>query len=128
MYTGRLQLTLFVRDVPESVDYYQRVLGFSFAGYWSPAARRFVDNGTMVESTDRAELQAGPNRILLRKGRQPSISRAAEYSLEVEDLDLIHRRAVASGGSTDRPNVESNGARRFTLTDGDGHVWHLYQA
>jgi uncharacterized glyoxalase superfamily protein PhnB len=128
MYTGKLQITLFVRDVPESVEYYQRVLGFSFSGYWSPAAQRFVDTGSMIESTDRAELLAGPNRILLRKAEAQSALRAAEYSLEVEDLDLVHRRAVASGGLTDRPSVVSNGDRRFTLTDGDGHVWHLYQS
>ena len=128
MYTGRLQITLFVRDVPRSVEYYQRVLGFSLSGYWSPAAQRFVDSGAMIDSTDQAELLAGPNKILLRTAPEQSIRRAAEYSLEVEDLDLVHRRAVASGGLTDRPSVVSNGNRRFTLTDGDGHVWHLVQS
>ena len=127
IYTGKLEITLFVRDLPNSVDYYQRVLGFSFTGYWNAAGKRFVDDWTSAASTDRAELQAGPNRIMLRQAEERPLSPTAEYSLEVEDLDLVHRRATASGGAADIPRLASNGARRFTLTDADGHVWHLFQ-
>jgi len=128
IYTGKLELTLFVRDLPSSVEYYQRVLGFSFTGYWSAEENRFVDDWASRAPADRAELQAGPNRIVLRQAEERPPSRTAEYSLEVEDLDLVHRRATASGGTAENPRVISNGARRFSLTDADGHVWHLFQS
>ena len=39
MYTGDLQANLIVPDVVASVEFFERVFGFSIQGYWDPEAK-----------------------------------------------------------------------------------------
>jgi uncharacterized glyoxalase superfamily protein PhnB len=127
MYTGRLQVALYVGNVVRSVDYYQRVLGFTFVGFWDAEGLRFVDRWRSTAPPEHAELRAGDNPIVLQPDDGRERRGRAEYVLEVDDLDLVFRRARANGGRVVDPWVHCTGDRMFTLTDPDGHVWRLVQ-
>ncbi len=123
MYVGRLQVTLFVRDVEASVEYYQRVLGFAFRGYWDPETHRVVEGWNRPEPPPFAEMLAGENRIGLRPAAHEPESSTVECALVAADLDVLYRRVRDNDADATQPTLQPWGARTFTVTDPDGHTW-----
>ena len=129
MFGGNLSVTLLVEDLGRSVEFYQRVLGFTLVGYWSPVRGKTVQVWHEPGSPRRATLQAGRSVVGLRAddaGRDGSTG-SAECSIEIEDLDLLHRRVRDHGGRATRPALDAEGSRWFEVSDPDGHVWIFRQ-
>jgi predicted enzyme related to lactoylglutathione lyase len=125
MYTGELQLNLLVPDVVASVDFFQRVFGFSFHGYWDPAARLAVSEWTGPGQPDYAEVRAGNARIGLRPGGHHAPARAPEFALSVTNAAEAERRLRDAGGAPTTPEVQPWGATMFSATDLNGYRWHF---
>lgn len=123
MVTGRLQVTLFVSDVLKSVDYYRNVLGFEFNGYWNPKTQGVEQEWGHDEPPEYAEVLAGENRIGLRPAQGPVQPGAVECSLEVTGIDHLHEQVRVRGGQATLPADQPWGARTFTTSDPDGHLW-----
>lgn len=126
MFTSPVQITLQVRDVPESVDYYRRAFGFSFQGFWDPAARGVVVEWTAADQPAYAEVRAGESRIGLRPGPAAGTN-SIELALTVDDLDDHCARVRAAGGTITDPERQRWGARMATAIDADGYRWNFLE-
>lgn len=125
MYTGALQLNLLVPDVVASVDFFVRVFGFSFEGYWDPALRRAVPEWPGPGRPTYAEVRAGSSRIGLRPDGHPATSRAPEFALSVLNAEEAARRIRDADGRPTTPEIQPWGAKMFSATDINGYRWHF---
>jgi len=127
MYTGRIQVTLLVTDVARSVEFYQEVLGFGFSGFWDGQNREIVQFWTEELSPEYAEVFAGDNALGLRKAGRLITAGTAECSLEVQDVDRIHRSALRMGIDIPEPVDQPWKARTLSVRDPDGYLWHFFE-
>lgn len=127
MFKGNLQITLSVRNVVHSVEFYQNVLGFDFRGYWDPVHDDVVDVWQGEVQPEYAEVYVGENRVGLQpssNGIQPG---AAEFALRVDDVDRLYQSVLEAGVHATPPVNERWGSRHLTVQDPDGHIWHFLQ-
>jgi predicted enzyme related to lactoylglutathione lyase len=128
MYRGELQANLLVPDVVASVDFFRRVFGFSFQGYWDPVAKRDVPQWPGPGEPQYAELRAGNARIGLRPGGGMAPLRAPEFALSVLNADETANRIRNANGNPTTPEVQPWGAKMFSATDLNGYRWHFTEA
>ena len=128
MFTGDLQANLRVPDVVASVEYFRRVFGFSFQGYWHPETSRAVPEWTGPGQPEYAEVRAGNAKIGLRPGGHRAPSRAPEFALTVTNADETARHIREANGDPTTPEMQPWGAKMFSATDLDGYRWHFTQA
>ncbi len=122
-WPGRISaITLFVRDLEASRDFYQRVFGVPvhFADHDS-VVFRFDD--TLINLLDeRAAPEVIAPAVLAPAGAGASF----QFTVNVEDVDgacaeLIRRGAQLLNGPTIRPW----GVRTASFLDPDGYIWEL---
>ena len=128
MYTGELELNVLVPDVVASVDFLRRVFGFSFEGYWDPAAQRPVPSWSGPGQPEYAEVHAGSSRISLRPDGHRGPSRAPEFALSVVDADEAAQRIREADGDPTTPEVQPWGAKMFSALDVNGYRWHFTES
>lgn len=115
-FHGTIAVSLTVKDLQKSVDWYQNVVGFGIE-------RKLERDGRVVSVT----VKAGDVRISLNqddgaKGRDRV--KGLGFSLNIwttDDVDAVASHIKANGGELDSEPVDAPwGARFFRLTDPDG--------
>ena len=113
-----LQASLTVNDLPQSVDWYRDVLGFTVAREFERDGRRFA-----------ASLQAGIVRILLTQddgAKGLDRAKGVGFSLQItteQDIDALAARAQKAGARLETEPATVMGARVFRLRDPNGFLW-----
>jgi lactoylglutathione lyase len=118
-----LRLELFIDDMPASLDFYCRVLGFEKAAQ-RPGGHTPLEKGAVRLALNlRVEL---PDHHPIQRRPHERIGGGVEIVLEVDDIDAMHRHVVAqqwprSAELTRRPW----GLTDFRVTDPDGYYWRV---
>ncbi len=124
-YAGPLHVLLYVSDVPASVQYYRRVFGCEFKGYWDPVKRRAVDEWTLPTQPEDAEIRIGTSRIGLQPanvgGRVPTSGLG--LAVPVSSAALQARTIRDNGADAADPAPQAWGAQTVTTTDVNGIEW-----
>lgn len=89
----RLRLELLVQSVPDSMDFYTRVLGFDTISYQPDNYSVFRKGGIQIALQDQAQL---PDDHPL-KPHNRSVGLGIELVLEVEDIQADYARVQQSG-------------------------------
>ncbi len=115
-FHGATSVSITVKDIHKSADWYQNVVGFG-------VERIFEHEGRLVF----VGLKAGEVRLNLNqddgaKGWDRIKGLGSSINIwTTEDIDAIANRIKASGGKLDSDPVDAPwGARYFVLTDPDG--------
>ena len=118
-----LRLELFVVDLPASLDFYRRVLGFEpgprQTGGYAPLAKGSV----RIALNPRSDL-ADDHPLRMAAGERPGLG--VEIVLEVEDIVAMHQRVVSqswplSGELSRQPWDLTD----FRVADPDGYYWRV---
>lgn len=127
MYTS-MSVMLYVRDLEASVNFYASQLGFGFKGYWDSVNQRVTAEFSQANDPAYAEVTFGDFRVALHVDREFVRTRSAfELQVGVKDVDALHAQFVAAQVPVRPPQDFPWGARMFSLTDPDGHVWNFSQ-
>ena len=128
MYKGHVSAMLYVSDLKLSVDYYRDRLGFGFNGYWDHVNERITDDYEEAGEPGYASVEVGESKIGLHVDPdfKPGHNRF-ELHVEVEDADKVYEKLSARGVDATEPEDQPWGARMFSVTDPDGHVWDFLQ-
>lgn len=103
-------LTLHVRDVEQSRQFYRRIPGFKEAAH---------------RPGQFALFQVGAGYLGLLQLPKPGF----HIEVGVSDLDLLHRRLLAAGlEPAGEPRQRSWGERTFNLVDPDGNLLEMQEA
>lgn len=121
MFAGSLGVVLFVEDLPRSVEYYRRVLGFGFIGYWDPRHSCLVRTPREAPDSNLAKLYVGEISIDLHLASSPQYG--AGFEVEVTDFDVYLQQVREHGGEPSDPEEDLQEFRRFTVADPFGYVW-----
>jgi lactoylglutathione lyase len=118
-----LRLELFIDDLPTSIDFYTRVLGFQKEperpGRYTP----LVAGSVRVALNLRSAL--GPDHPI-RIGAQASPGRGVEIVLEVDDVEAMYRHVIAEGWPrSSELSRQSWGLTDFRVLDPDGYYWRV---
>ena len=121
----KLRLELFVEDMDAAIDFYTRVLGFEFVrsepGYYASLRKEAVVLGLGPVS------KLPPNGGYFSRdisGQRRGLG--IEIVIEVDDVDALHRRVLASGYPVFEPLQERPwGLRDFRIVDPDGYFLRI---
>jgi len=118
-----LRLELFVDDLPASLDFYVRVLGFVKAaerpGGYTPLARDAVHLALNL----RADLPEG--HPIQRAGRERP-GRGVEIVLEVDDIEAMYQHVVSEQWPQSVELMPRPwGLTDFRVLDPDGYYWRV---
>lgn len=107
---------LIVRDARALIEFVER----AFAG-------EVVRRWDMPDGTVRhAEIQIGDSRIMLADAGEQWPPMPAMVHLYVDDVDAVHRRALAAGAtSIQEPEDMPYGDRSGGVRDASGNLWWL---
>lgn len=112
--------SLRYRDAPAAITFLVDGLGFRLTA-------RYPEDGKTV---DHAELVRGDGMVMLgsaHSGELP-IGGASIYLIvdSDEEVDRLHGRAVAAGGTTvTEPRNEDYGGRGASVRDAEGNTWSV---
>jgi catechol 2,3-dioxygenase-like lactoylglutathione lyase family enzyme len=112
-----------VRDVPASIDFYSRQLGFSLTQQFGPAM-------AIVTRGDLSLWLAGPAASALRPmpdGRLPEPGGWNRIVLEVTDIDADVATLRADGVVLRNDIVSGPGGRQVLVEDPSGNAIELFQ-
>lgn len=126
MGTGMgLRLELFVRDMDTSIDFYRRALGFELLRRDSAYAS--LRNGNVLLGLGPVlKLPAEKKGYFTRDIASARRGLGVEIVLEVDDVDALHTRVVASGHEIfEPPQVRPWGLRDFRIADPDGYYLRI---
>lgn len=113
----RLRLELFVRSVPDSMDFYTRVLGFETVSY-QPDDYSVVRKG-MIQIALQSQSQLPADHPL--KPHNHPVGLGIEIVLEVEDVEATYAQVQAEQGHiADTLAQRPWGLRDFRVFDPDG--------
>ena len=113
-------VSITVKDLDASLDWYHRVVGFGIS-------QRYEHEGVVLSII----LNAGPVIILLNqddgaKGWDRIKGQGISMTITTEDVDAVAAGIKAAGGTLDaEPEDKPWGARMFPLTDPDGFKWSI---
>jgi len=118
-----LRLELFVADLPASLDFYRRVLGFEpgprQTGGYTPLAKGQV----RIALNPRSDL-ADDHPLRMAAGERPGLG--VEIVLEVEDIVAMHQRVVSqSWPLSGELSRQPWGLTDFRVADPDGYYWRV---
>lgn len=118
-----LRLELFVVDLPASLDFYRRVLGFEpgsrQTGGYTPLAKGTV----RIALNPRSDL-ADDHPLRMAAGERPGLG--VEIVLEVEDIVAMHQRVVSqSWPLSGELSRQPWGLTDFRVADPDGYYWRV---
>lgn len=114
MAVKRIVANIAADDVAEARRFYTEILGL----------RLVMDLGWIV--TFAADAPAAPQLSVAVEGG--SGTPVPDVSIEVDELDAVHRRAVAAGAPIEYgPVDEPWGVRRFYLRDPFGRLLNILQ-
>lgn len=135
---------LDVADIARTLRFYTDV--FEFEVLFERRAERFA-----YLERDGVELMvqeaAGPGRRFRTAPLEPPFGRGMNFQLRVDDVDALHRRALAAGAEIVVPMEErwyrvdvtqgggrwsstgptEAGNRQFVVADPDGYLWRPYR-
>ncbi|MDQ1478995.1 MAG: hypothetical protein QOE62_4224 [Actinomycetota bacterium] len=101
--------TLGVRDVPTSIDFYEKAVGFTVLT-------------TMGEPPTFALLGLGDTGLGLGQVEQPAVADFACCYFNVEGVEELHQRCIDAGASITGPLTHQPwGNYDFVVADLDGH-------
>ena len=101
--------TLGVRDVPASIDFYQKALGFQVLV-------------SMGEPPHFALIGNGDTGLGLNETAEPAVADFACCYFDVEGVDALHQRCVDAGATIAAPLTRQPwGNYDFVVADPDGH-------
>ncbi|UOQ86907.1 VOC family protein [Gracilibacillus salinarum] len=115
----KLRLELFVKNIEETVHFYQRVLGFTAPSgineKYTP-----ITNGNVVIGLAKLE-KLEQSHPLKTEGNQPN-GKGVEIVLEVKDLEGTYERVLSTDYKIETPLKERPwGLSDFRLIDPDGY-------
>jgi catechol 2,3-dioxygenase-like lactoylglutathione lyase family enzyme len=118
-----LRLELFVYDLPVSLDFYSRILGFK-------AGQQQVDGYTLVTN---GEVHLGlnlrsnlPNDHPVQAIGNERLGRGIEIVLEVDDIDQYYDRVIAQNWPlSDKLQLQPWGLRDFRIIDPNGYYFRI---
>jgi predicted enzyme related to lactoylglutathione lyase len=106
----RSRTTLPVRDVPTSIDFYQRAVGFEVLV-------------TMGDPPDFAIIGVDDTGLGLGQVDQPAVSPLACCYFDVDGVEALHQRCLDAGASVAAPLTRHPwGNYDFVIADPDGHL------
>lgn len=115
----RLRLELFVTSVPESMEFYTRVLGFEVVHYRPDDYSVFRKGGIQIALQEFSRL-SNNHPLKPRDGERGGLG--MEIVLEVDDLDAAYARVLASQWPVaDHLARRSWSSRDFRLLDPNGY-------
>jgi catechol 2,3-dioxygenase-like lactoylglutathione lyase family enzyme len=122
---------LDVRDLPRSLDFYVKLVGFKI--WFERPEERFAylvldDAHLMLEEA------AGPGRRFRTAPLEHPYGRGVNFQIKVADAAALHARVVAAGLTPYLPVEErwyrqnriENGGRQFVIADPDGYLLRFY--
>jgi uncharacterized glyoxalase superfamily protein PhnB len=128
MFQGPISAMLYVSDLKRSVEFYAEKLGFVFDGFWDDVNHRVTMDYEEAGAPSYASLKVGETPIGLHLDPEFSPGkRRFELHVQVEAVDAYHATLSDRGVSVTAPKDEPWGARMFSATDPDGHVWDFMQ-
>ena len=105
----QIRTNLEVRDVPRSLDFYERALGLEAVV-------------TMGEPASFAILAAGDASMAIAQADQPAVAGIAACYVDVVDVEAAHQRCRDAGAElTASVTTHPWGMRDFVFRDPDGH-------
>ena len=118
-----LRIELFIGDVPASLDFYGRVLGFEKEaerpGDYTPLAKGSV----RIALNLRSELDED-HPIRLAAHERPG--RGVEIVLEMDDIEAMYRHVVSENWPRSAESMRQPwGLTDFRLLDPDGYYWRV---
>ena len=119
----RLRLELFVKSVPESKDFYTRVLGFGVVSSQPDGYSVLRKEGIQIAVQARSQL---PDDHPLKPVSHERVGLGIEIVLEVDDLDAAYAQVLASDWPVAGPLAERPwGSRDFRVIDPDGYYLRI---
>lgn len=118
-----LRLELFVDDLPTSLDFSVRVLGFVRAaerpGGYTPLARDAVRLALNL----RVDLPEGHP---IQRAARERVGRGVEIVLEVDDIEAMYRHVVSEAWPRSAElMLRPWGLTDFRVLDPDGYYWRI---
>ena len=114
-----LRLELFVADLPRSIDFYRRVLGFDLE-HSSAGGYTALRRGEAQIALNRAEHLPADHPVAIAAGERPG--RGVEIVLEVDDLEGLYEQVQAAGWPIERAlQRQPWGTVDFRVQDPDGY-------
>ncbi len=105
----KTRTTLGVRDVPASIDFYERAVGFTTIH-------------TMGNPPTFAMIGNGDARLGLGRVETPAVADFACCYIDVEGVEELHQRCVEAGATITNPLTRQPwGNYDFVVADPDGH-------
>lgn len=121
----RLRLELFVNSVPESMDFYTRVLGFETISYQPDNYSVFRLGDIQIALQDQAQL---PDDHPLKPHNRP-VGLAVEIVFEVDDVDNAYARVQREDWQISATLAQRPwGLRDFRLSDPNGLYIRITEA
>ncbi len=115
----RLRLELFVKSVPESKDFYARVLGFDVVDYQPDGYSVLRKGDIQIALQDQSQL---PDDHPLKPIGNERAGLGIEIVLEVDDLEAIYAHVLhADWPLADTLAARSWGSRDFRVIDPNGY-------
>jgi catechol 2,3-dioxygenase-like lactoylglutathione lyase family enzyme len=118
-----LRLELFVKDMPASIDFYSRVLGFELCEEPKGAYIPLRKGEVLIGLNLRLNL---PQDHPIQSRANERIGRGVEIVLEVSDINAVYQHVLAEGwpiaGKLQR---QPWGLSDFRLLDPDGYYLRL---
>src|ERR1700693_5905935 len=128
---GVLETSLYVQDVAQSLEFYQRVLGFELID---------ASDEKVTDQTRLCALRAGDRDVLLlfKKGATPDTDATGSihvaFGIARSDLTAWEQWLRREGVAIERRMTWKYGAQAFYFRDPDGHllevvtpgVWSIY--
>jgi PhnB protein len=115
---------LLYEDATRAVEYLSKTFGFELRNSATGAAGRthyelLLGTDGLVMLGQASEAFRSPRSL----GAQPS----SLVHVYVNDVEILHRRAVAAGAEVTDLDMSPVGDRTFTATDPEGQVWVFSQ-
>lgn len=128
MYQGHVSAMLYVSDLKRSVEFYRQKLGFGFTGYWDDENERVTDDYEEAGEPGYASVKVGESEIGLHLDPDFEAGpRRFELHVRVDDADAVYEELTDRGVDATEPADQPWGARMFSVTDPDGHVWDFVE-
>jgi uncharacterized glyoxalase superfamily protein PhnB len=108
---------LVMRGAAKTVDFLKKAFGAEYA--FEPM---MAPNGTIMHG----ELKIGDSRVMISEATEQYPAMPAMLHLYVPDVDAVHKRAMAAGGTpVSEPSDQFYGDRGGGVKDPSGNYWHI---
>ena len=121
--TMTFRLELFVNNLPESLDFYRRVLGFTLGQPQPDGYTPMTLGGATVSLNLRSNL---PDDHPIQVSAGERLGRGIELVLEVNEIEAVYQQVLAAGWPLSSPLQDQPwGLSDFRVSDPDGYYWRI---